>query len=172
MPETPKPQTAGGTTSAGHRQLEDAQDRSRGVALAGAVAAGLGDCQAEIAVAPPFTAIAPVADALRGSPIRLAAQDVFHEPEGAFTGAISAPMLAAAGCSLTLVGHSERRHVFGDRDDDVRKKARAVLDAGMRPSCASEKRSRNGTPGTRGVSFARNWQQASTDFRTPAWRGC
>jgi triosephosphate isomerase len=106
---------------------------AEGVALAEEIAAGLGAGRAEVAVAPPFTAIAPVAAALRGSAVGLAAQDVFHEREGAFTGAVSAPMLAAAGCSLVLVGHSERRHVFGDGDDDVRQKAIAVLEAGMRP---------------------------------------
>ena len=108
-----------------------------GAALASAIAAGLPashDAQrAEVAVAPPFTALAPVADALRGSTVQLAAQDVFHEREGAFTGAVSAPMLAAAGCSLVLVGHSERRQIFGDRDADVRRKTEAVLVAGMRP---------------------------------------
>ena len=106
---------------------------AEGVALATEIAAGLEPGRAEVAVAPPFTALAPVADALRGSSVALAGQDVFHEREGAFTGAVSAPMLAAAGCSIVLVGHSERRHVFGDRDEDVRRKALAVLDAGMRP---------------------------------------
>lgn len=104
-----------------------------GVALAAGIVAGLAPGRAEIAVAPPFTALAPVADAIRGSSVALAAQDVFHEREGAFTGAVSAPMLSAAGCSIVLVGHSERRHVFGDGDGEVRRKALAVLDAGMRP---------------------------------------
>lgn len=106
---------------------------AEGVALASEIAAGLEPGRAEVAVAPPFTALAPVADALRGSSVALAAQDVFDKREGAFTGAISAPMLAAAGCSIVLVGHSERRHVFGDGDEDVRRKALSVLDAGMRP---------------------------------------
>ena len=106
---------------------------AEGVALATEIAAGRRPGEAEVAVAPPFTAIAPVADAIRESSVALAGQDVFHEREGAFTGAVSAPMLAAAGCSIVLVGHSERRHVFGDDDEDVRRKALAVLDAGMRP---------------------------------------
>ncbi len=105
---------------------------AEGVALAAGIVAGLRPGRAQVAVAPPFTALAPVADAIRGSAVGLAAQDVFHEREGAFTGAVSAPMLAAAGCSRVLVGHSERRHVFGDRDDDVRRKALAVFAAGMR----------------------------------------
>ena len=106
---------------------------AEGVALATEIAAGLQPGRAAVAVAPPFTALAPVAEAIRGNSLALAAQDVFHEPEGAFTGAVSAPMLAAAGCSMVLVGHSERRHVFGDGDEDVRRKALAVLGAGMRP---------------------------------------
>ena len=114
---------------------------AEGAALAAEVAAGLGPRldpgldpnRAEVAVAPPFTALAPVAAAIRGSALALAAQDVFYEREGAFTGAVSAPMLASAGCSLVLVGHSERRHVFGDGDDDVRRKTLAVLGAAMRP---------------------------------------
>ena len=106
---------------------------AEGVALAAGIVAGLKPGRAEVAVAPPFTALAPVADTIRGSSVALAGQDVFHEREGAFTGAVSAPMLVAAGCSIVLVGHSERRHVFGDADEDVRRKALSVLDAGMRP---------------------------------------
>ena len=86
---------------------------AEGAALASEIAAGLpaglDPHRAEVAVAPPFTAIAPVAEAIRSSAVGLAAQDVFYEREGAFTGAVSAPMLAAAGCSIVLVGHSERR---------------------------------------------------------------
>ncbi|MDE3262304.1 MAG: triose-phosphate isomerase [Acidobacteriota bacterium] len=106
---------------------------AEGVALAAGIVAGLRPGRAQVAVAPPFPALAPVADAIRESSVALAAQDVFHEREGAFTGAVSAPMLAAAGCSIVLVGHSERRHVFGDDDEAVRRKALAVLDAGLRP---------------------------------------
>ena len=106
---------------------------AEGVELAAGIVTGLEPGRAEVAVAPPFTALAPVADAIRGSSVALAAQDTFHEKEGAFTGAVSAPMLAAAGCSIVLVGHSERRHVFGDGNEDVRRKTLAVLDAGMRP---------------------------------------
>lgn len=124
---------------------------AEGVALAAEIAAGLESGRAEVAVAPPFTALAPVADAIRGSSVALAAQDVFHEREGAFTGAVSASMLADAGCSIVLVGHSERRHVFGDGDEDVRRKALAVLDAGMRPVvCVGE------TAGQRDAGQAEN----------------
>ncbi|MDE2971876.1 MAG: triose-phosphate isomerase, partial [Acidobacteriota bacterium] len=75
---------------------------AEGVALAAGIVAGLRPGRAQVAVAPPFPALAPVADAIRESSVALAAQDVFHEREGAFTGAVSAPMLAAAGCSIVL----------------------------------------------------------------------
>jgi triosephosphate isomerase (TIM) len=61
------------------------------------------------------------------------AQNVFWEPKGAFTGEISAPLAAAAGARAALVGHSERRHVFGETDADTERKVAAVLDAGLRP---------------------------------------
>jgi len=87
----------------------------------------------QVAVAPPFTALATAAEALRGSRIALAAQDVHWEAQGAFTGEVSAPMLAEIGCRHVIVGHSERRQLFGETDEAVRKKAGAVLAAGMRP---------------------------------------
>lgn len=103
--------------------------------LVAAISAGLGELGAEVAVAPAFPALAPAAEEIerRRSPLRLVAQDVFPEPEGAFTGAVSAGMLAAAGCSHVLAGHSERRQIFGDDDRAVRRKVEAVLGAGMVP---------------------------------------
>ncbi len=87
----------------------------------------------DVAVAPPFTALQAVGDALEGSRIELAAQNVHWEPSGAFTGECSAAMLAEVGCRHVIVGHSERRQHFGETDETVRKKAGAVLAAGMRP---------------------------------------
>ena len=104
------------------------------VALVRELAGGLGASPGvQVAVAPPFTALAPVAPALRGTPLELAAQNVHWEPQGAFTGEISAAMLADAGCQHVIVGHSERRQLFGETDESVRKKVGAVLAAGMRP---------------------------------------
>jgi len=86
----------------------------------------------DIVVAPPFTALAAAADAARGTRIAVMAQDVFWESEGAFTGEVSAGMLADAGCAGSLVGHSERRQYFGETDETVSKKIGALLGAGLR----------------------------------------
>src|SRR3979411_2557551 len=80
--------------------------------------------QVQVAVAPPFTALAPVKAALQGSPIQLFAQNCHHEKQGAFTGEISAPMLAEAGCDGVILGHSERRQYFGETDDWVAEKVK------------------------------------------------
>ena len=89
----------------------------------------------EVLVCPAFTALRSVQTTLEGDriPIGLGAQDVHWEKDGAFTGEVSAPMLAKLNVSYVLVGHSERRQLFGDTDEVVTKKLRAVLAAGMRP---------------------------------------
>jgi triosephosphate isomerase (TIM) len=89
--------------------------------------------RAEVALAPPYTALAAVAAELAGSDLRLAAQDAFWEKQGAFTGAISAAMLADVGCRYVIVGHSERRQHFGDTDAMVHKKLAAVAAVGLIP---------------------------------------
>ena len=84
-----------------------------------------------VGVAPVFTAIHAVAKRLEGSAIATCGQDCFWEKSGAFTGEVSAPLLADAGATWAIVGHSERRQFFGDTNDSVGKKARAVLAAGL-----------------------------------------
>jgi triosephosphate isomerase len=103
-------------------------------ALARELVDGLaGDARVQVAVAPVYTSLAAVQAVLRGSPIELAAQDVHWEPQGAFTGEVSAPLLADVGVKHVIVGHSERRQFFGETDESVRKKVGAALAAGLRP---------------------------------------
>ena len=93
----------------------------------------------EIAVCAPYPYLAQVAAALRGTPIAWGAQDVSEHPSGAFTGEVSAGMLAEFGCRVVLVGHSERRQFYGDTDAVVAAKAVAALAAGLTPiACVGE----------------------------------
>jgi triosephosphate isomerase len=87
----------------------------------------------EVVVAPPFVALHAVAKELEGSNVRLAAQNCHWEASGAFTGEVSAGMLKELGCAYVIVGHSERRQFFGETDETVNKRTRAVLKAGMTP---------------------------------------
>ena len=87
----------------------------------------------DLAVFPPFPFIADVADTLNGTAIEVGAQNVHPEPEGAFTGEVSAPMLASVGCQWVIVGHSERRDHFGESDEFLNAKLRAALGAGLKP---------------------------------------
>jgi triosephosphate isomerase len=103
------------------------------VALARAVREKTSSATAEVAVAPVFTALTTVRDALAGSHVKLSAQDVYWESKGAFTGQVSAPLLKDVGVSYCIVGHSERRQFFGESDETVRRKLRALLAAGIRP---------------------------------------
>ncbi len=94
----------------------------------------------DVAVAPPTTALHSVAQALDGSPIRLAAQNTHHEMTGAFTGEVSPLLLADVGCHLCIVGHSERRRLFGETNAGVRAKAGALLEQGVSPIvCVGER---------------------------------
>jgi triosephosphate isomerase len=102
------------------------------VALARAVKAGAGDGKAcQVAVFPPFVYLQAVGTELAGSSVMLGAQDVYFEPDGAFTGEVSVAMLKDVGVKIVLTGHSERRHVIGETDATVNRKTRAVLDAGL-----------------------------------------
>ncbi len=87
----------------------------------------------DIAIAPPFTAIATAARMARGSVVAISSQDLFWEKQGAYTGEIAASMLVEAGCRYAIIGHSERRQFFGETDETVLKKTRAALGAGLEP---------------------------------------
>jgi triosephosphate isomerase len=84
-------------------------------------------------VAPVFTALADVARVLRGSDVKVAAQDLYWEGRGAYTGEVSAPLLLDAGAVAAIVGHSERRQLFGETDESVNRKTRAAVDTGLMP---------------------------------------
>jgi triosephosphate isomerase len=92
-----------------------------------------GHSRDEIVLCPPFVDIPAVAEAVAGSGIGVGGQDMFWEKEGAYTGAISAHMLRAAGCTHVIIGHSERRQYFGETDDTVNRKLKAALVAGLKP---------------------------------------
>jgi triosephosphate isomerase len=87
----------------------------------------------EIVVAPPFTALRPVVDAAHASSIGVAGQNVHWEREGAFTGEVSATMLKEAGAEYVIIGHSERRRLFGETDETVNRKLLAAVTAQLTP---------------------------------------
>lgn len=87
----------------------------------------------EIILAPPFTALFAVSQACRGSAVAVAAQNMHWEEKGAFTGEISPGMILDAGCTWVILGHSERRHLFGEGDEAVNCKVRAALKHRLKP---------------------------------------
>jgi triosephosphate isomerase len=89
--------------------------------------------QAEVIIAPPFTGLQVVGQEILNSPIQLSAQNVHWAEEGAYTGEISPRMLKDVGCTYCLIGHSERRHWFGETDAQVHQKLLACLKAGLKP---------------------------------------
>jgi triosephosphate isomerase len=111
-----------------HGTREDAAALARGLAAKVGKVSGR-----EVLVAPPFTALDVVADAIAGSGILLAAQNVHWEAKGAFTGEVSVAMLKEARCTHVVVGHSERRQYFGETDETVRKRTAAALAGGLTP---------------------------------------
>jgi triosephosphate isomerase len=108
--------------------------RSEAVALASALGETVGRVAGrEVLVAPPFTALEAVAAAIAGSDIRLGAQNLHWEKKGAFTGEVSGEMLREAGCTHVIIGHSERRQLFGETNETVNKRLHAALAVGLTP---------------------------------------
>lgn len=94
----------------------------------------------DVAVCPPFVLLPGVCAALKGSPIAVGAQNMYFEPKGAFTGEVSGDMLKNVGCTHVILGHSERRHVLGEKDDLINRKVKAALKIGLKPIlCVGEK---------------------------------
>jgi triosephosphate isomerase len=103
-------------------------DRRAAVELARAVASHASDVEGvELAVFPPSVYLDAVGETLRGSSVALGAQNLYHQPNGAFTGETSATMLVDLGCRYVILGHSERRHVLGETDEEVCRKVRVAL---------------------------------------------
>ncbi|MCH7972389.1 MAG: triose-phosphate isomerase [Bacteroidetes bacterium] len=87
----------------------------------------------EVIICPPFTSLTEVSNLLDGTKIELGAQNMHFEDKGAFTGEISADMLKSVGCKYVILGHSERRTIFGESDEIINKKIKQVLNAGLIP---------------------------------------
>jgi len=113
---------------------------------------------AEVVICPTFVNIPSAVDAAKSTAIGIGAQDVFWLKEGAYTGEVSAPMLAAVGCRWVIIGHSERRQYFHETEETVFKKTVAALDAGLSPIvCVGERleeRESNATESVCGAQFA------------------
>ena len=92
-----------------------------------------GSTHCDIIVAPPFTALAASVEAVKGTMISIAAQNMHGKPEGAFTGEVSAAMLVEVGCRGVIIAHSERRQFFGETDETANIKVKAALAAGLTP---------------------------------------
>lgn len=115
--------------------------RAQAMAYADALRAASSDIPSgiELFVLPPFTLVEPVARALAGSRVRVGAQDVHWEDWGAYTGEVSAPMLVEAGATIAEIGHSDRRELFGETDEMVRRKVAAAQRHALIPiACVGE----------------------------------
>jgi triosephosphate isomerase len=147
--------------------------RSEAIALAGALVKNIGHVAGrEVAIAPPYTALEAVAKTVAGSNIRVAAQNVHWEPKGAYTGEISVPMLREAGCTHVIVGHSERRQLFGETNETVNRRLHAALGAGLVPIvCVGETLQEREAEATAAV-IERQVETAFAGVRSEQIAGC
>jgi triosephosphate isomerase len=108
-------------------------DIPKGAKLAKELAEKTGDVKdRDILICPPFPLLSEVSRAIKGSKVQLGAQNLYFEEEGAFTGEVSAKMLLSVPCPWVIIGHSERRHVFGESDELINKKVVSALGQGLR----------------------------------------
>jgi len=108
--------------------------RAEGAALASAIASKVGgSANVDVAVCPPSLYLEAIGQAIKGSAVCLGAQNCYHEAKGAFTGEISPQMLVDVGCKYVILGHSERRQIFKETDQDVNRKVLAALAVGLTP---------------------------------------
>ena len=118
----------------------------------------------EIVIAPPFTALSAAVEAAQGSLIGIAGQNLHWEKKGAFTGEVAPAMLISAGCAYVLIGHSERRQLFGETDATVSRKLAAALEAGLTPLvCVGERLAEREAKATEAV-LARQFAGAFTSL--------
>ncbi|MHC4480120.1 MAG: triose-phosphate isomerase [Planctomycetota bacterium] len=109
-------------------------DGARAIELARALKEQFGELEAmRLAVCPPFVYLQGVAAVLEGSAIDVGAQNIYTEPEGAYTGEVAGAMLLDVGCRYVIVGHSERRHVIGETDQFINAKVHRALEVGLEP---------------------------------------
>lgn len=108
-------------------------NRADSESLARTIAAELGGDSVEVGICPPSPYLDVVAVATKGSAVGVGAQNLYHEPSGAYTGEISAGMVADVGCKYVILGHSERRHILNETNEDVNRKLVSALNAGLTP---------------------------------------
>ncbi len=91
------------------------------------------DLKCEVLICPPFTALSKVAEIIKNSPVKLGAQNMHWEVSGAFTGEVSGEFIKEIGCEYVIIGHSERRTIFGETDEMINKKIKTALQIGLKP---------------------------------------
>jgi len=109
-------------------------DRRSAVELSRSLVKGMEDVhERDVLICPGFPLLSQVAEELAGSKVKLGAQNLYFEKEGAFTGEVSADMILSCGCTHVIIGHSERRHLFHEKDDLINRKVRSSLQQGLNP---------------------------------------